>query len=323
MNKNFWNTLPRPIVGLSPMDGFTDSPFRRICKEQNPDILVFTEFTSAEGLAHDAEKIKARFQYDPVEQPIIAQIFGSDIPSFLYAAKWLEQRGFAGIEINMGCPSRKVVKSECGIALRKHHELAFQIVDAVAKYTSLPVSIKTRLGLTDASDLIAFGKGCENAGANLITVHGRTYDEPYGIPAHFEPIYELKRALSIPVLGNGGIQSRTDGIAKLVNLDGFLIGQAAIGNPWVFSERVEQPFPEKVPVIIRHTELLVEQKGPTYGVREMRKHLLAYVKGLPDARQYRSWLAQTTDLAMIRGTLERIVEALRTPEPKNISVPAE
>lgn len=301
------------------MDGFTDSAFRQVCKELNPDILVFTEFTSAEGLARDAKKIRARFQFHPVEQPIIAQIFGSDTPSFVYAAQWLEQRGFAGIEINMGCPSRKVVKSECGIAMRKHHMLAFQLVDAVAKNTKLPVSIKTRLGLTDASDLIAFGKGCENAGANLITVHGRTYDEPYGVPAHFEQIYELKRALSIPVLANGGITSRTDGREKIGSLDGFLIGQAAIGNPWVFtlhksgtidtgfSERRERSFSEKVPVILHHAELLVEQKGSVYGIREMRKHLLAYVRGLPDARLYRSWLAQTTNLTMLQETLERIV----------------
>ncbi len=333
MNKNFWNNQSRPIVGLSPMDGFTDSAYRHVCKELNPDIIVFTEFTSAEGLAHDAEKIKARFQYDPMEQPIIAQIFGSDISSFVYAAQWLEERGFAGIDINMGCPSRKVVKSECGIALRKHHDLAFRLVDAVVKNTNLPVSIKTRLGLTDASDLITFGEGCENAGANLITIHGRTYDEPYGVPARFEQIYELKRALSIPVLANGGIASRTDGNRKLGNLDGFLIGQAAIGNPWVFApnpngvsnagfaERLERPFSEKIPVILRHAELLVEYKGPVYGIREMRKHLLAYVKGLPDARLYRSWLAQTTDLAMLRGTLERIVETAGSPVVEHVAVP--
>ncbi len=322
MSKDFWNTAPRPIVGLSPMDGFTDSPFRRICKELSPDILVFTEFTSAEGLAHDAEKIKARFRYDPAEQPIIAQIFGSDLPSFVYAAQWLEDRGFAGIDINMGCPSRKVVKSECGIALRKHHDLAFRLVDAVSKNTNLPVSIKTRLGLTDASDLLAFGKGCENAGANLMSVHGRTYDEPYGVPAHFAPIDALKRVLSIPVLANGGILSRADGNAKRGNLDGFLIGQAAIGNPWIFTERSLLPFDQKVPIILRHAEFLVEQKGSACGIREMRKHLLAYVKGLPDARRYRSWLAQTMDCAMLQETLERIVQELRAPVAERAAIPA-
>lgn len=317
--KDFWKQFPRPIVGLSPMDGFTDTAMRRITKEVCPDVIMFTEFTSAEGLAHDAEKIKARFQYNPEEQPIIAQIFGSDIPSFIYAAQWLEERGFAGIDINMGCPSRKVVKSECGIALRNNHDLAFQLVDAVATNTKLPVSIKTRLGLKDASDLLAFGKGCENAGANLITIHGRTYDEPYGVPAQFEHIYELKKVLSIPVLGNGGIASRKDGNEKLGNLDGFLIGQAATGNPWVFTlqpsgtsgagflENGNIPFVEKVPVILRHAQYVVELRGPIYGIREMRKHLLAYVKGMVRAKEYRQSLAHVDSLAAIEECLTNIL----------------
>lgn len=285
------------------MDGFTNSPFRRICTSLNPRIVVFTEFTSAEGLAHDAEKIKARFRFTPEEQPIIAQIFGSDIPSFIHAAQWLEARGFAGIDINMGCPSRTVVRSECGIALRRHHDLAFRLVDAVATHTALPVSVKTRLGLADASDLLAFGKGCEGAGANLLTIHGRTYDEPYGTPAHFEPIYELKRHVSIPVLANGGITSLADGRAKLENLDGFLIGQAAIGNPWALTEHPLVPFHEKVPTILRHAEEMVALRGEQFGMREMRKHLVAYVKGLQNARELRAVLVRVTSLAGLRAVL--------------------
>ncbi len=306
MTKYFWRNLPRPIVGLSPMDGFTDTAFRQICRSVAPDIVLFTEFTSAEGLAHDAERIKARFRFDSSEQPVIAQVFGSDISSFIHAAQWLEARGFAGIDINMGCPSRTVVKSECGIALRKRPDLAFRIVEAVATHTTLPVSVKTRLGWSDAHDLFAFGKGCESAGADLLTIHGRTYEEPYSAPADFAPIFALKEQLTIPVLGNGGIASRTDGIQKLGNLDGFLIGRSAVGNPWVFVDRLATSYAQKVPVVLRHAELLVASRGPVHGTREMRKHLIAYTRGLPNARVVRARCAAVASLEDIRTVLSAI-----------------
>lgn len=303
------------------MDGYTNSAFRRICKEVNPDIFVFTEFTSAEGLVHDADAIKRRFAYAPEEQPIIAQIFGSDIPSFIHAAQWLEQQGFAGVDINMGCPSRKVVKSECGIALRKDHALAFKLVEAVAQNTSLPVSVKTRLGLYDASDLIAFGQGCERAGANMIEIHGRTYDEPYGVPAHFDPIYELKETVSIPVLGNGGIRSVADGLEKMGNLDGFMIGQAAIGNPWAFTKNPTIPFDQKVQLILRHLEYMIALRGTEYGIREMRKHLIAYTKHLPRAKEFRRQLVLAVSYEKVQNILEEIAAAHIHEEPSCFVTP--
>lgn len=316
--KDFWKNLPRPIVALSPMDGYTDSAFRRVCKSVNPNIVVVTEFTSAEGLNHRAPRIVERFRYDQSEQPIIAQLFGSTVESFASAAQWLEDRGFSGIDLNMGCPSRPVVRSEQGFALRQNHEKAFRIITAVAQSTTLPVSVKTRLGLHDANDLLEFGKGCENAGANLLTIHGRTYDQPYGVPADFAPIYALKRNVSIPVLGNGGILSIADGVEKLNNLDGFMIGQAAIGNPWVFTpnrsattglgfaEHSPKTFREKIPLIEQHAALLVELRGTLYGIREMRKHLLAYVKGLPNAKDLRTRLVHVNSLADISDILKTI-----------------
>lgn len=305
--KDFWQNLPRPIIALSPMDGYTDGAFRRVCKTVNPGIIVVTEFTSAEGLNHHAPRIVERFRFDPSEQPIIAQLFGSNVDSFVDAARWLEEQGFAGIDLNMGCPSRQVVRSEQGFALRRNHDKAFQIVDAVAQATTLPVSVKTRLGQHNADDLLAFGKGCENAGANMLAIHGRTYDQPYGVPADFAPIYELKRHVSIPVLGNGGIVSVTDGKKKLGNVDGFLIGQAAIGNPWVFAEHSVEHFVEKIPLIIQHATWLVALRGEQYGIREMRKHLLAYVKGLPAATELRTRLAHVdslTDISAILNTVD-------------------
>lgn len=316
--KDFWKNLPRPIIALSPMDGVTDSAFRRVCKSVNPNIIVVTEFTSAEGLNHLAPRIVERFWFDPSEQPIIAQLFGGNADSFVASARWLEKQGFAGIDLNMGCPSRQVVRSEQGFALRQNHERAFRIIEAVTQATKLPVSVKTRLGLHNADDLLEFGKGCERAGANMLTIHGRTYDEPYGVPANWDPIYELKQSISIPVLGNGGIVSLTDGVEKLGNLDGFMIGQAAIGNPWVFtpnrseaaglgfSEHPAQTFEEKIPLIEQHAAWLVALRGEQYGIREMRKHLLAYVKGLPNAKELRARLVRVNALAEISAILQTI-----------------
>ena len=120
--------MQKPIIALAPMDGYTDSAFRRICKEVNPEIVVFTEFTSADGVHYGAEKVLERFSFHKIEQPVIAQIFGKDVESFITSAKYLESLGFSGIDINMGCPSKKVVKSEHGVALRKNHDFSFKLI---------------------------------------------------------------------------------------------------------------------------------------------------------------------------------------------------
>ncbi len=311
MSFKTWSEFPTPIIGLAPMDGYSDSAFRRICKEVNPNIITYTEFTSADGIHHNGDSIRRRLQFHPSESPVIAQIFGKNIETFQTAAKYCEDQGFAGIDLNMGCPSKKVVKSEHGVALRRNCDLAFQLIEAVAKATNLPVSVKTRLGWSDASDLTAFGKGAESAGAQMICIHARTYKEPYNVPAFFEPVYELKRNVAIPVLGNGGIISMADGMAKLGNLDGFLIGQATFGNPWIFSESPPQTFSEKVDLMKRHTAYLIESKGESVGTREIRKHLLTYVKAIPGARQYRSRLSVVGSYDEICTVLDEIEAAIR------------
>lgn len=287
-----WTRQSSPILALAPMDGYTDSAFRRICKKVNPDIVVFTEFTSIDGLHFAPVKARERFRYSHDEHTIIAQIFGNDIPNFLEAARFCEAEGFDGIDINMGCPARHVVRSEQGIALRKHHERAFAIVDAVRQAVRIPVSVKTRLGIHDASDLVDFCKGLERAGCSLVTIHGRTYDVPYASPADFEPLYALQRELRIPVIGNGGILSLADGERKRKNLAGVMIGRAALGNPWVFSPEAPPPFSERVPLILQHVSWMIELKGIPRALLEIRKHLIAYAKGVRDAARFRSRLAR-------------------------------
>ncbi len=312
MAKDFWNKYSKPIIGLSPMEGYTDSAMRSICKLINPNIIVFTEFTSADGLYNAFDKLKKKLYFSEQEHPIIAQIYGKNIETFQKAAKLCEQLGFDGIDLNMGCPAKKVVKSEQGIALRKKKDLAFKLIEVVAKSTNLPVSVKTRLGWSDASDLIEFGIGAQNAGANMLIIHGRTYLQPYGVPANLEPIYELKRFVKIPVLGNGGILDIQDGLNKLGNLDGFLIGQAAIGNPWVFcQDRSLMPknFIQKIPIIKKHIQIfqqihkyVEEQKA----VLPLRKHLLAYIKGFYNASIYRAKFSKVTTFIDIYKILDEL-----------------
>ncbi len=291
------------------MDGYSDSAFRRVCKAVNPAIVTFTEFTNADGLSYGATKLKQKLAFDPSEQPVIAQIFGKNPQTFIDATKLCEDMGFSGIDLNMGCPAKKVVKSEHGVALRKNHDLAFRLIECVASATSLPVSVKTRLGWCDSSDLIPFSVGAQNAGANMICIHARTYQEPYGVPAQFEDVYEMRRAVTIPVLGNGGITSVPDGLSKLGNLDGFLIGQASFGNPWVFLPDARLlSFSEKLPIIRAHGEWLIESKGLRVGCFEIRKHLLSYVKGLPQAKAYRSRLCRVESLPDIEAILSEIVD---------------
>ncbi|RAP38828.1 dihydrouridine synthase [Candidatus Marinamargulisbacteria bacterium SCGC AAA071-K20] len=305
--KDYWKNIKKPIIGLAPMDGYSDSAFRRTCKFVNPDIITVTEFTSADGLHYSSEKLKRKLSFHENEQPVFAQIFGKDIETFISATKVCEDMGFTGIDINMGCPSKKVVKSEHGIALRKSPDLAYKLIETVANNTKLPVSVKTRLGWSDASDLIAFGKGAENAGANMLCIHARTYKEPYNVPAQWEHLYELKKHISIPLLGNGGIVSLQDGLDKLNNLDGFLIGQASFGNPWVFSlDDKPLSFIDRLPVILKHAEWLIESKGEQIGTREIRKHLLSYVKGFRGAKEYRSKITHVGCYEDIVSTLDLI-----------------
>lgn len=303
MNKTYFQDLPKPIIGLAPMDGYSDSAFRQTCKLANPDILTYTEFTSADGLHYNAKRLIKKLSFTPNEQPILAQIFGKNEDTFLTALKVCEDMGFTGVDINMGCPSKKVVRSEHGVALRRNSDLAYKLIETLASNTHLPISVKTRLGWSDASDLQEFGKGAQNAGANMLCIHARTYQEPYGVPANWEPLYELKEALNIPVLGNGGIDSLQDGLNKLNNLDGFLIGQATFGNPWIFQKTPPQTFKEKLPLIGKHAELLIETKGELVGCREIRKHLLKYVKNIEGAKTLRNKITTVESLAQIKTIL--------------------
>lgn len=308
MKKNFWQQLPTPIIGLAPMDGYSDSAFRRTCKAVNPSIVTVTEFTSADGLHFSANKLKKKLYFHPSEQPVIAQIFGKNVDTFITATKVCEDMGFSGIDLNMGCPSKKVVRSEHGVALRKNPDLACQLIEAVAGATDLPVSVKTRLGWSNGDDLVSFGRSAQNAGADMICIHARTYQEPYKVAPQYERVVELKHALSIPVIGNGGIESLDDGYRYCHALDGFYIGQATFGNPWIFTSEKPALFRDRLPVILNHVKYLIEHKGEDVGTKEIRKHLLAYVKGIHGVKPYKPQLSTVRSYEQIKQLLIEISE---------------
>jgi tRNA-dihydrouridine synthase B len=320
-----WKTCSRPIIAMSPMDGYTDSAFRQLVKEIEPRTLIFTEFVSADAIAYAKGKarkvIEKIIAHSDLEVPLIGQIFGKIPENFAKAAKIMEELGLNGIDINMGCPARKVVGSGHGSALIKTPFLSVELVKAVRSATKLPLSVKTRLGTCHSENLIEFCTALQEAGAEAITIHGRTVSQEYSGLADWNPIYELKKHLKIPVLGNGDIRSLDDFQQKLydadgnVLLDGVMIGRGALGNPWIFSEIFawldgKQWSPlllrEKLPWIFRHAELLVETKGERVGMLEMRKHLASAIKGIPGASELRQRCVRVEKLCDVKEILDEI-----------------
>ncbi len=294
-----WADFPRPIVCLAPMDGITDSAYRRLVRRFNQSVVLFSEFTSADGLLR-SEKLRARLKFQEEEHPYFVQLFGNNPEAFAQASRLLEDQGVAGIDINMGCPARKIVSSRHGSGLMQDVNQACRIVEAVAEACGLEVSVKTRLGWQNAEHLQPFARRLEGAGASLITIHGRTYSQGFNGEARWEPIFALKKALSVPLLGNGDVRHIAHGRERMGNLDGFMIGRAAIGNPWAFLPGAEQgppPLGERVRVIRDHYELIRESTSARQALLEFRKHLVGYLRGIDHIRPLRGALMTAPDEA--------------------------
>jgi tRNA-dihydrouridine synthase B len=314
-----WADLPRPILALAPMAGYTDTAYRQLVKGIEPRVICFTEFTSADGIVHDSANTLKQLDFNPDEErPLVAQIFGKHPDHFTKAAQRIEAMGIDALDLNMGCPAKKVVSSDHGSALLKNPCLAVEIVEATVRGTKLPVSFKTRLGVNEINlpKIIQFCKDLENAGAQLITLHGRTAKQMYTGLADWDAIREIKRHVKVPVLGNGDIRSAQDAVDKLGNLDGVMVGRGTMGNPWLMREIAAAfwgedytpplTFAEKLPGILRHTELNVETKGERRGILEMRKHFVGHLKGFEGARELRSQVVQISTLAEARQVLEEV-----------------
>lgn len=288
--------FPKPIVALAPMDGFTDPAYRQIVRQLNPDVVLYSEFTSVHGIEH-SDQVRKRLVFDTSELPFFIQIFGNDPVIFGRTVETLQDTGVTGFDINMGCPSKKIVKANTGGSLMKDRDLACRIVESCCKVTTLPVTVKTRLGWSDAEQLIYFVKGLVDAGTKMVSIHGRTYSQKFKGEANWDPIYELKKAVSIPVIGNGDLKGRDDGLSRLKNLDGFMIGRGAIGNPWVFwsdEKRAAISLKDKIEKMLEHFQLLRRYKNENISLIEFRKHLSGYINGFSGAKSCRALLMKST-----------------------------
>lgn len=296
-------------VFLAPMAGVTDLVYRVLCKEYDCG-LVYSEMVSAKGIMYNSENTKKLLNIDENERPVAVQLFGSDPKILSEMAKKIELYPIDIIDINMGCPAPKIVKNGEGSALMKNPKLIGDIVYSVASSIKKPVTIKIRKGFDNSSvNAPEIAEIAEKNGAAAVAVHGRTREQYYIGKADWDIIKETKKRVNIPVIGNGDIDSpeKAKEILNYTNCDAVMIGRAAEGNPWIFRRIVhylntgeiipEPSFKEKINIALKHLDMLVDYKGEYIGVREMRKHLGKYIKGMPHCAESRVLInkAETKD----------------------------
>ena len=319
-----WLKKDRPLAILAPMDGYTDPPFRRFIKSVAPNAIVFSEFLAAALIAKKPSLAKRLFKIYPDEEPVVIQLYGKVPEDFRIAATLAEAHGAAGVDINMGCPAKKVVAHRHGSALMKDIDAACDIVRQVKAAVGIPVTVKTRLGWEDASQLIPFVRKLCDAGLDAITIHGRTYHQKFDGQARWEPIYELKQAVDIPVFGNGDITDHTIAVEKLQNLDGVMIGRGAIADPWLMARvsgalaGLPQPpqlnFSQKSIAWKRFATMMVDHAGPD---RELaacqcfRKYLVRLHRELGLDPQTRRVAVRVANLAEVHEVLELFAEKMQ------------
>ncbi len=303
---------------LAPMAGVTDLPFRLLCKEQGAGLLCM-EMVSAKAIYYNNKNTNQLMEIHPDEGPVSLQLFGSDADIMAEMAKKVEERPFAILDINMGCPVPKVVNNGEGCSLMKNPKLVEEIVYKVARAIRKPVTVKIRKGFDDAhANAVEIARIAENAGAAAIAVHGRTREQYYSGKADWECIRSVKEAVSIPVIGNGDVTDAFSAKKMLeqTGCDGIMIGRAAQGNPWLFREVAEYLECGKVPprpsagevkeIIRKHATLQLSVKGEYTGVREMRKHLAWYTAGYPNSARFRQMINSMETMEELLGGLDKI-----------------
>ena len=315
-------TLPGFPLLLAPMEDVSDPPFRSVCKLNGAD-LMFSEFISSEGLIRDAMKSRQKLDFEEEERPFGIQIFGGDEEAMALSAKICETVQPDLVDINYGCPVKKVVSKGAGAAVLKDIDLMVRLTEAVVRSTALPVTVKTRLGWDDAhKNIEEVAQRLQDVGIKALSIHGRTRAQLYKGEADWSLIAKVKEnpRINIPIFGNGDIDSPEKALEykNRYGVDGIMIGRAAIGYPWIFNEikhylktgeHLDPPtIEQRVEVIRKHLHRSVEWKGLIPGINEMRRHYTNYLKGLPNIRDYRTKLVTLPSAEEIDAVLDEIVK---------------
>ena len=312
-----WFETKKPILILAPMADYTDKPFGLICRKYSgKDFIIFKEMVSSEALFRGNEKTLKMCEFTSSERPLIIQIFGDKPEVMARAAKLLEKRFKPdGIDLNMGCPVPKIAqKTAAGAALMKNPTLAAEIVKSVKKAVKLPVSVKTRLGWSNPDEIVKFAVILEKAGADLITIHGRTKTQGYSGTANWETITKVKKILKIPVIANGDIVDCASAkkCLEITGADGLMIGRGALGKPQVFREIKNQKskiksLEEIIKIILEHAKLHEKHYGKGSLVT-FRKHLAFYFKGIPGMKETRVKLMQIKEYEELEKILKEYLK---------------
>jgi nifR3 family TIM-barrel protein len=330
--------LPDFPLLLAPMEDVSDPPFRAVCKKNGAD-LMYTEFISSEGLIRDAIKSRQKLDIFEEERPIGIQIFGGDEEAMAMAAKIVDATKPNLVDINFGCPVKKVVSKGAGAAVLKNIDLMVRLTKAVVQSTSLPVTVKTRLGWDyDCINIEEVAERLQDVGIKALAIHGRTRCQLYKGAADWEPIARVKEnpRIHIPIFGNGDIDTPEKAVLfkNKFGVDGIMIGRAAIGYPWIFNEikhfiqtgdHLPPPtIEQRVEVIRQHLKQSIQWKGMNAGINEMRRHYTNYLKGLPNIKEFRLKLVTISDVDQIDEILSEIISCYESYEfaPRKIDMDA-